>query len=161
MMETGFTKDMTFLAKGIAVLSMIFYHLFRYHETNVMYGVKSFVFNERGLWKTASFGNICVGIFVFLTAYGMIIKYKQDDKDLGIATMKRLVSLVLDFFCMFLFCNIVFGHFIDYGAIYEPRKRAIFWILIDSLGMASMFETLNNPVSMSLLSGVRKPQIRF
>lgn len=140
MTKNGFTKDVTFLSKGVAVLAMVFYHLFRFKETNELYGVTS-IFKESELWEVASYGNICVGIFVFLTAYGMIAKYKQSDKDLGSVTMQRFLNLILDFFCMFVFCNIVFGYFIDYGAIYEPRKRAIFWILIDGLGLATMFET--------------------
>lgn len=141
MSGKAFTKEDSFMAKGIAILAMIFLHAFQYEEVNAAYTLKSFVFSERGLGKAAALGQICVGVFVFLTAYGIVEKCKKDDSRLGLDAGKRFLRLMLDFVFMFVFCNVLFGYFIDYGAAYEPRKRAIFYILIDGLGLANMLET--------------------
>lgn len=70
------------VVKGIAILSMIFYHLFNNVETVAERGYTGFYGKYSLLEMVAGAGHICVALFIFVMAYGITIKTKKADCDL-------------------------------------------------------------------------------
>lgn len=89
-----FDKNMTNVCKGVAILLLLCNHLIPFHGTNNIC-----------LRALASYGNICVSIFLFLSGYGLM-RSKQ------CAPWFRLFRLYLNFWIVaFLFIAISLGVF--------------------------------------------------
>lgn len=63
-----FDKNVTSQMKALALLLMLVHHLWKHHEM-IHYGPLSYsgILEQIGL-----FGKICVGIFLFLSGYGLM-----------------------------------------------------------------------------------------
>ena len=70
-MNKIFTQEDTLLVKGIAILFMLFYHLFETYERVNSLGVIYAPLSENAFLMISGFGNICVAVFAFLSAYGI------------------------------------------------------------------------------------------
>lgn len=67
-MENGITKKQSAMLQGIAILMMVYHHLFAFAET---YASLLPFFNADAARQIAWFCKICVGIFAFVSGYGM------------------------------------------------------------------------------------------
>ena len=77
--EFSFTKNHTEILKGVAILLMLFHHLFAFPEWYVE-GVSYIGIPLRANtleYVIGQFGHICVAVFAFLTGYGMFFSYKS------------------------------------------------------------------------------------
>ncbi len=77
--EFSFTKDYTEMMKGIAILLMLFHHLFAFPEWYVD-GISYIGIPLRANtleYAIGQFGHICVSIFAFITGYGMFFSYQK------------------------------------------------------------------------------------
>ncbi len=63
-----FDKNVTSQMKALALLLMLEHHLWR-HQEMIHYGAISY---SGILEQISSFGKICVGIFLFLSGYGLM-----------------------------------------------------------------------------------------
>jgi peptidoglycan/LPS O-acetylase OafA/YrhL len=72
--KPSFDRDRTLSVKGVAILLLLFYHLFHEAEALQRLNVNYAPFSEKVFLTLAGFGNLCVGIFVFLTAFGICRK---------------------------------------------------------------------------------------
>ncbi len=75
----SFTKDHTEIIKGVAILLMLFHHLFGFPEWYIE-GVSYIGISLRANtleYVIGQFGHICVSIFAFITGYGMFFSYKS------------------------------------------------------------------------------------
>ncbi len=73
----SFTKDNTEMIKGIAIILMLFHHLFGFPEWYVS-GVSYIGIPLRANtleYALGQFGHICVALFAFITGYGMFFSY--------------------------------------------------------------------------------------
>ena len=70
-MQKDFTKAHSNMAKGLAILLLLAYHLFGEEETLVSMEVNHAPFSQEGFLRFSEFGNVCVSVFVFLTAFGI------------------------------------------------------------------------------------------
>lgn len=76
MIEAGFTKQHTQIAKGFAIILMLFDHL--YWMDYGKYSALIKLPNGQDIpWMIGSIGNICVAMFLFLSGYGMYVSTKK------------------------------------------------------------------------------------
>lgn len=76
-MNTQFSKKDTNIVKGVAIIAMLFHHCYVTNINFKAHGV-SFAPLSKGTVVTLSlWAKVCVGIFVFLSAYGITISLKS------------------------------------------------------------------------------------
>lgn len=101
-----FTKNDSQIIKGIAILMMIFHHLFAFPERiTIVYGNSflKFFFIEIG-----DFSKICVALFCFISGYGLYEKTKKLNKDkLLFKDISISKKTLLSFYKMYWFILIV------------------------------------------------------
>ena len=68
---TEFDKARSQTAKGLAILLLLFYHLFHEAWEIEEMSVNTAPFTKESLIAASRFGNICVAMFVFLTGFGI------------------------------------------------------------------------------------------
>lgn len=138
-----FNIEDTQCVKGIAILLLLYYHLF--HDVNVVqqFGVKFFI-PETVTKMLVGYGNICVAVFLFLSAYGMTKKLLAGKESIGkryCYSVKRLLVLILHFVLMFISVNALWFWKFDYASAYGAGKQGILFLLTDALGLAQIFGT--------------------
>lgn len=142
-----FSKKNTAAMKGIAIIMMLFHHCFlegRYEEFNIIFSP----FSESFVAMLASFLKICVAIFVFLTGYGLAIKYLDEnskrDKSIAKSTASRYLSLMSGFLFIFVLSQI-FCFFMSKEQIAtytaDTKVTSVMYFIIDGLGLANLFAT--------------------
>ena len=96
MGNNDFTIKDTNIMKGFAIIFMIFHHLF-YTKTDAFP-----IINEISITNTIGlFCKVCVGIFVFLSGYGISATYNKE-KSLLSFYKKRLLKLYLNYWLIWL-----------------------------------------------------------
>lgn len=110
-MKRQFSKEDTAICKGIAILLMVWHHLFYLNPE-----IPLFIGQMEGLpYKIGVFGKICVTIFTFLSGYG--ISKKANDKNLSFRSFQTNITLKL-------YKNYIFIVFITLGIfLCIPRLR--------------------------------------
>ena len=73
-----FSKDETVKVKGIAILLLMFHHLFYNADRVAQSGMRFLWFSEEQIQPIAIAARICVWIFVFLSAYGLTYSYNKN-----------------------------------------------------------------------------------
>ena len=78
-----FTKDDTKVVKAIAVMLMLYHHLFGFPERiyNNYINLIPTINNHNISFLIASFGKICVTIFIFLAGYSSYISMKNNKEE--------------------------------------------------------------------------------
>lgn len=146
---TVFGKDDTALVKGVGILLMVTHHCFRSAGIYKGHNLVFTPFTEDFIIKVSDFGKTCVGIFAFLSAYGMTVSLKKIRGNLEISrkefveyTFRRLFNLIQGWIFVFLFCE-VFCQFYDGrpGKIYGGGIRKVIYFLFDGAGLADLFGT--------------------
>ena len=138
-----FTKEDSKKAKGFAILLLIFYHLF--NDINILekFAVDFRPIPENLFLIFAGFGNICVAIFVSITAYGITEEVTKTD-DLRKSMDKacsRFGKLMLQFLVMFLFVITIWFYKFNLVGLYGDGKQGFIYGIIDALGLAESFNT--------------------
>ena len=149
-----FSKKNTAAMKGIAIIMMLFHHCFlegRYEKYNIIFSP----FSESFVTMLASFFKICVAIYVFLTGYGLAIKYLDEnnkgDKSIAKTTASRYLSLMSGFVFIFILSQIVFiiskiactylGKEPLTAYTGDTKVTSVMYFIIDGLGLANLFAT--------------------
>ena len=81
-MQKQFTKEHSFVVKGVAILLLLMYHLFEHEQQVTGLEVNYSPFPLSGFLLVTGFGNICVAVFVFLTAFGIAGCLQAGDKEI-------------------------------------------------------------------------------
>lgn len=144
----GFEKRDTLVVKGIAILLMLFYHLFESGELLVTLDVDHRPFSQDTFLMLSGFGNICVALFVFLSAYG-ITKGLSTEESKGTCELagslrkawKRCLKLIGSFAVMYVSVNLLWFSYFDYGKLYGSGWQGGMFGLLDMLGLANIFDT--------------------
>lgn len=144
-MQKQFTKDKTLVVKGVAIILLLMYHLFQYESVIIESGVVYSPLPLSVFHMLAKFGNICVAIFVFLTAYG-ITKGLLEQGDCSIVeaykqATKRFVRLVFDFAFVYITIRILLFVLYGHQAFYAGGWQGFVYGLTDGLGMNQFFDT--------------------
>ena len=140
-----FPKESSDVAKGVAILLMLFYHLFSNAQDNQIMQVNFSPIPEDLFLMFAKFGNICVSVFVFLTAYGISTKLFATGefslKDAYRSSFKRAGKLFLNFFLVFVIVNLLWFKYFDYALLYGAVKQGVLAFLADALSLSHFFGT--------------------
>lgn len=106
-----FTKANTAAVKGIAIIFLILYHGFSIKSRFYGYPVSFWPLSETTAMAICRVMVQCVGIFAFLSVYGLTLSMKAQYQDYEFTgheatlfVLKRYVKLVLSFTIPFLFC---------------------------------------------------------
>ena len=99
-------KDST-VGKGIAILLMLFHHLFNDYEEYAGYAVSYFPFSGDRLTYLAVLSKICVAVFVFISGYGIAASFGGLCRDgrlpgageVGRFVRRRYVRLMAAYWC--------------------------------------------------------------
>lgn len=101
-----FTKEDTQLLKGLAILLMLYHHLFAFPNRipkNVALISIVFPNGETSAYLIGSFGKICVALFIFLSGYGIYCSLcHHNQNDLRHYVFHRLKSIYFSFWKVFL-----------------------------------------------------------
>lgn len=144
-----FTKKESNFCKGIAIILMIFHHLFFKAEDYQGFLISFVPFTEERINFYALLGKICVAIFVFISGYGIAAAYRKQfnhreptPKDIFHFTWRRLWKLMSMYWFAFLLtlaCQPLGWTIID---AYGTNIKDIFvYFLADLCGLAHMFGT--------------------
>jgi len=142
-----FTKNRTLAAKGVAILLLLAYHLFEngniIADMNVKYGPLGL---EPFLLITG-FGNICVAVFVFLSAYGiakgLLAAEKFDARKAYKQAAKRFLKLMTNFFVLYVSVCLLWFYKFDFVALYGGGIQGLLYMLTDATGLSAFFGTPN------------------
>ncbi|MBR3720039.1 MAG: acyltransferase family protein [Firmicutes bacterium] len=139
-------------AKGLAILLLLFYHLFHEAWEIEEMSVNTAPFTNEALIAASRFGNICVAMFVFLTGFGIakgLQKLSGKSFPSGNArtleifaqAIRRAGKLMGNFLLLYLSALLVFFGKLDLAGLYGAGKQGILHGLTDALGLASLFDT--------------------
>lgn len=145
-MKNSFTKEHTNIAKGVAILLLLMYHLFGEVETVCDMGVIYAPVPENIFFMLSRFGNICVSIFVFLTGYGITkgILSKEDIsiKETYLQALKRFGKLMFHFLILYVSVIVVMFPYFDLAGYYGPGFQGVVKAVTDALGFWMFHESI-------------------
>lgn len=142
-----FSKQNTLAVKGLAIVFLLTYHCFS--STSRLYGhtVSFWPLSQDTVITISRSMTHCVGLFVFLSVYGLTLSMKKQYEHLqftgqeaALFVLKRYVGLVFTFLLPFFFCA---GITLALGM---SRYSNGFWanitsVLMDMLGLGHLFDT--------------------
>ena len=140
------TQKETNVCKGLGIVFLYLHHLCFYSEALTLYQVSFFPFSADIVGRIAYALKFCVSMFVFLTAYGTTVQYRQR----GITTplcaaqysLARYLKLITGFWVVYLFSQVFCFFGMDTLATYgEPGGKRIFSMSMDLLGVADWWGT--------------------
>ena len=148
--ERIFSKQDTNVIKGIAILFMMYHHCFATVDRFENYTVSFFPLSEaKGVLLSFTL-KICVGMFVFLSAYGMTISLKKAEEKMCITgrqlarmTTARLVNMLSGYMFIFILVHvisIVLGK-ARFTKVYGTGSKAAIAVIIDFFGLGDVFGT--------------------
>lgn len=106
-----FTKKNTLAVKGIAIIFLVCYHCFSQRAR--LYGaeVSFWPLSDETVFMICRSMMVCVGMFAFLSAYGLTLSiksswpdYQFSGHDAAMFVLKRYVKLFFMFMLPFFFC---------------------------------------------------------
>ena len=144
-----FGKEESNFCKGIAIILMLFHHLFYKVDNYAGFAINFSPFTEERINFYALLGKICVAIFVFISGYGIAASYRQifqhkkpETKEIISFTWKRLWKLESVYwfaFILTLLCQPLGRTIFDaYGT---NLKNIAVYFFIDFLGLSYLFGT--------------------
>lgn len=137
-----FTKEDTNIVKGIAILAMVFHHIYPNNTGLPIYTLD----NPGFLQLVASCGKICVALLTILSGYGLAESYKKIIKG-GIGGNIRFVFshyfqlLSMYWAVYFIVSAVIYLRGGSLIAIYGIGIRGVCNFIIDLLGLATLFHT--------------------
>ena len=146
-----FSKEDTLAIKGIAILLMFYHHSFLKMERFEKYTISSLIFSDQQIVYLAQFCKICVGIFVFLSAYGMTFSYRKKSleydlsrKECTAITVRRYLKMMSGYWFIFVLVQI-FAFFYDRERIFDKYSGGVIEgggkFFCDMMGLSDLFRT--------------------
>ncbi len=149
----SFSIKETQVAKGVAIILMVYHHLFFDKAISEPYGIIVPLIGEEFWYQGAQLAKVCVAVFVFLSAFGIAKATKrwrkrnitQRYKDVQIAeyTIKRYISVMAGF--LFVFVITVAASYLLHNTgiglsnpngVYGTGFYGILYLLLDGLGLS-------------------------
>lgn len=136
-----FNKNETTKVKGIAILLLLFHHLFYSPERVQQSGIKFLLLSESLIEPVATAARICVWVFVFLSAYGLSYQYKRHkgEENPMQFILKHWISLMKSYWIIYVIIFILYRIFVGNPLqVYENDLKKVF---LDFMGWADFFHT--------------------
>lgn len=144
-MQKQFTKQKSLVVKGMAILLLLTYHLFENEQLIQNMHVNHSPFSLSNFLMLTGFGNICVAVFVFLTAYGitrgLLAQGEISAKETYRQATKRFVHLMLNFAILYVSVNALWWYKFSYKSLYGEGPQGLLYALIDATGFSQFFDT--------------------
>lgn len=148
--ENYMDKQTSSVIKGVAVLMMLFHHLFRLEKQFGKYDVSFAPFKQYQIMNIAVAFKICVGIFAFISGYGLFLSYRRFEKKNGSGgafrwSAARYIKTMSGFWFVFVisaaYCQHADG--LTFQKYFEDRDTVTgaFYMLLDFLGVSHLFGT--------------------
>lgn len=105
-----FSKERTLAVKGFAIAAMLFHHCFMAPKIYAGYTVNFAPFSQGLVTNIALFGKLCVGLFAFVSGYGLSIKWKQESTSYYTRQnyfISRYFSTMSAYWFVFLLCCLI------------------------------------------------------
>lgn len=151
MINLKFSKEDTLAIKGIAILLMIQHHNFGVDDMVSEYNINCYPFSPEFVFLFSRFCKICVGMYVFLSAYGLTLSLKKYSSDTILSGRQyslyiktRLIKLMWGYWFIFFTAQIV-------CAIINQRQMSVYFnngillgiyrFILDFLGLSKLFDT--------------------
>ncbi len=144
--EVTFSKEDTLVAKGLAILFLLIHHCFLWPERNRRYGV-IFLLPDEAAAALTRFSHICVGMFVFLSAYGMARLAEGErglpDAEDYSALLHRWCGKLLRGFWAVFFPMLLLSALLtpEELKVYGTGAAAAVYLAVDALGLSMLFQT--------------------
>ncbi len=147
MNEKGLTKNDSQCLKGVGILLMLFYHLFRTQSVFKGHDISFYPFDEHTVVAASYMCKICVCVFAFVTGYGLLksIKNTQIDRN-SVArwNVKRLLKTMSGFYFIYVIAFVV-----TFAIDGLPKStyftgsvlKGILYVILDFLGLSNLFST--------------------
>ncbi|MFP3153705.1 acyltransferase [Lachnospiraceae bacterium ZAX-1] len=144
----NFSKDDTLAMKGIAIMVMLYHHCFLDKDRFAGFEISFWPLPENIAIGISAFFKICVGMFVFLSAYGMTISLKNkyehynfNKNDIEKSIFNRYFSLMSGFIFNFLTAVLLCYTFRrELVQIYQDGLKGVFTFFMDMFGVAYMLK---------------------
>lgn len=109
----GFTKENTLVAKGVAIVFMLLHHLFAFPNRIKQGDFFSLIHigNIDLLLGLSYFGNVCIGIYIFLSGIGAYHKYNKNKQ----YTIRNSTKGIFTFLCRYW---LIFLLFVPIGFVF-------------------------------------------
>lgn len=145
MEDNFFSKRDSLAVKGAAILLMICLHCFRIPQLYEGFSVSFSPFPEDLVNRVCTYAKICVGIFAFISGYGLSKSYENvPDGELSRACLKRYHRSIRPFWPIYLL-TLVAGLFFGGRTVevYFPGSvgRGLLNLLLGGLGLSHLFRT--------------------
>lgn len=146
-----FSKNDTLVVRGIAITMLMFHHNFRLESVFKGMSFSFFPFSQSSVVIFCNFLKICVGMFAFLSAYGLTLSLRKYDNNSLLNSRQyshfisnKLLNLMWGFWFIFILSEILCAiiapsYTMDYFA--NGGVRGILNIFIDFLGLAKLVGT--------------------
>lgn len=132
--NNAFTKDHTEVAKGIAIILMLTHHLFAFPD-RIKIGEYISILEIKNInleFFIGGFGKICVGMYLFLSGYGMYFVLRKKGEFKFIDSYNQLKKLYFNYW-------IVFILFIPITFIFSYNKFDLFEFILNFIGLGSTY----------------------
>lgn len=152
-------KSASAALKGVAILLMLFHHMYRKPSMFDKYGLSFAPFEQANVVDFAIVCKICVSIFAFISGYGLYLSYSKFDKahkssqDMLKWSAARYFKTIAGFQFVYILC-VIFCSLMEnwqdnpnpeyiQRIFFEDNKPIYgrFLMLIDFLGLANLFGT--------------------
>lgn len=144
-LKKSFDKGDTLVVKGMAILLMLFYHLFQTKTLLEQLEVIHAPVSQDTFLMLSGFGNICVAVFAFLSAYGitkgLIAEESCTLSEMMKEAVKRCGRLIGNFAVMYVSVNLLWFSYFDYAGLYGKGWQGGMLAIVDMLGLAQLFGT--------------------
>ncbi|MDR1769704.1 MAG: hypothetical protein LBS02_03555 [Hungatella sp.] len=124
-----FGKDESNEVKGVAILLLLFHHLFLHREYMEQVGLNYSVDVYYKIFPIVNMSRICVWIFTFISAYGLSIKYKSYRERSEVFVIKQWLKLMWKWWIVWLFMIIVYAVF--KGNLLDHYHRSLKELFLD------------------------------
>lgn len=146
----AFTFDDTNICKGIAVLMMMFHHLFNDYEEYAGCSVDYLPFTGDQITTIALMCKVCVAVFVFITGFGLAASYakqfghdrESSARELAAFSVRRWWKLMTNFWPIYVFALLCGPLGRSAFSVYAGGAR-VFAVdaVVDFLGLSEAFGT--------------------
>lgn len=140
-------KDTT-RVKGVAILFLYAYHCFSSEERLGGYPVNFAPFSQTTVMQVSDAMNICVGMFTFLSAYGITLSYKKQSKNFNFSknqylkgVLLRCIKLMMNFCFVFVLFFLLHGIIAKQYSYGDTQIEILTNFIIDLSGLTYIFET--------------------
>lgn len=123
--ETLFSKQQSNIIKGGAILLLLFHHLFYENSRLIENGIYISFYDK--LWHIDNMARICVWIFLFISGYGLTIKYNKN-RDIKSYFISSWLALMTQWWIIWIVKMIITQVFVENIIVFYKYSTLYFFL---------------------------------